>query len=305
MLNYLIKRLIQSLFVLFGITLVVFVVLHLSGDPVQLMVPPTASQAEVDALRQKMGFNDPIYLQYYRFLINIIHGDFGESYYYNEPAMKIVLERFPATVELSFSAMLIALLVAIPAGIISAVNRNGGIDAFIRLFALMGQCIPSFWLGIIFILLFSVNLHWLPTGGNNGIASLILPAVTLGMFSAASITRVLRSSMIEILGKEFIIVAWAKGLPQKVVILKHAFKNAFSSMMTIVGMQFAGLLGGSVIIETVFAWPGVGRLIVQSIVNNDFMVVEATVMLLASIFVLINFVVDILYCIINPRVKMQ
>ena len=305
MLNYLIKRLIQSVFVLFGITLVVFVVLHLSGDPVQLMVPPTASQAEVDALRQKMGFNDPIYLQYYRFLINIIHGDFGESYYYNEPAMKIVLERFPATVELSFSAMLIALLVAIPSGIISAVNRNGGIDAFIRLFALMGQCIPSFWLGIIFILLFSVNLHWLPTGGNNGIASLILPAVTLGMFSAASITRVLRSSMIEILGKEFIIVAWAKGLPQKVVILKHAFKNAFSSMMTIVGMQFAGLLGGSVIIETVFAWPGVGRLIVQSIVNNDFMVVEATVMLLASIFVLINFVVDILYCIINPRVKMQ
>lgn len=305
MLNYLIKRLIQSVFVLFGITLVVFVVLHLSGDPVQLMVPPTASQAEVDALRQKMGFNDPIYLQYYRFLINIIHGDFGESYYYNEPAMKIVLERFPATVELSFSAMLIALLVAIPAGIISAVNRNGGIDAFIRLFALMGQCIPSFWLGIIFILLFSVNLHWLPTGGNNGIASLILPAVTLGMFSAASITRVLRSSMIEILGKEFIIVAWAKGLPQKVVILKHAFKNAFSSMMTIVGMQFAGLLGGSVIIETVFAWPGVGRLIVQSIVNNDFMVVEATVMLLASIFVLINFIVDILYCIINPRVKMQ
>jgi peptide/nickel transport system permease protein len=302
---YLMKRLIQSIFVLFGITVVVFVVLHLSGDPVQLMVPPSASQADIEALRIKMGFNDPIYQQYLRFLANIFHGDFGESYYYNEPAMKIVLERFPATVELSLCAMIIALIVSIPAGIISAVKRNSISDGIIRLFALLGQCVPSFWLGILFILLFSVTLHLLPTGGNKEASSIILPAVTLGTFSAASITRVLRSSMIEVLGKEFITVAIAKGLPYKMVIMKHAFKNAFSGMMTIIGMQFAGLLGGSVIIETVFAWPGVGRLIVQSITNNDFMVVEATVILLASIFVLINFIVDVLYCVINPRVKMQ
>lgn len=305
MVQYLIKRLIQSVFVLLGITVVVFVVLHLSGDPVQLMVPPSATQAEVEALREKMGFNDPLYQQYYRFLMDMLHGNFGTSYYYNEPAMQIVLARFPATVKLASCAMVIALLLAIPAGIIAAVKRNHKVDAVIRTLALLGQCVPSFWFGIMMILLFSVKLHWLPTGGDTGVKSLILPAITLGLFSAASVTRVLRSSMIEVMGKEFITVAIAKGLPGYMVVLKHAFKNAFSSMMTIVGMQFAGLLGGSVITETVFAWPGVGRLIVQSIINNDFMVVEATVILLASIFVLINFVVDILYGMINPRVKLQ
>ena len=305
MLSYLIKRLIQSIFVLLGITVVVFVVLHLSGDPVQLMVPPSASQAEVEALREKMGFNDPLYQQYYRFLVDMLHGNFGTSYYYNEPAMKIVLDRFPATIKLASCAMLIALALAIPAGIVAAVKRNSKVDAVIRSLALLGQCIPSFWFGIMMILLFSVKLHLLPTGGNDSAKSIILPAITLGLFSAASVTRVLRSSMIEVMGKEFITVAIAKGLPGYMVVLKHAFKNAFSSVMTIVGMQFAGLLGGSVITETVFAWPGVGRLIVQSITNNDFMVVEATVLLLASIFVLINFVVDVLYCVINPRVKLQ
>lgn len=305
MVNYLAKRLVQSIFVLLGITVVVFVVLHLSGDPVQLMVPPSASQAEVEVLREKMGFNDPLYQQYYRFLVDILHGDFGTSYYYNEPAMKIVLDRFPATVKLASCAMVIALVLAIPAGILAAVKRNSKVDAVIRSLALLGQCIPSFWSGIMMILLFSVKLHVLPTGGNESVKSFILPAVTLGLFSAASVTRVLRSSMIEVMGKEYITVAKAKGLPGYLVIWKHAFKNAFSSMMTIVGMQFAGLLGGSVITETVFAWPGVGRLIVQSITNNDFMVVEATVILLAGIFVLINFIVDVLYCVINPRVKMQ
>lgn len=305
MLSYLLKRLAQSVFVLLGITVVVFCVLHLSGDPVQLMVPPSASQAEVEILREKMGFNDPLYQQYFRFLGNALKGDFGMSYYYGQPAMTIVLERFPATVKLASAAMLIALLLAIPAGILAAVKRNSKLDALIRSLALLGQCVPSFWFGIMMILLFSVKLHWLPTGGNDSLKAFILPAMTLGLFSAASVTRVLRSSMIEVMGKEYITVAAAKGLPGYLVIMKHAFKNAFSGMMTIVGMQFAGLLGGSVITETVFAWPGVGRLIVQSITNNDFMVVEATVILLASIFVLINFIVDVLYCVINPRVRMQ
>ncbi len=303
--SYLLKRLLQSVFVLLGITVVVFFVLHLSGDPVQLMVPPSASQAEVEILREKMGFNDPIYVQYFRFLTSALHGDFGTSYYYGQPAMDIVLERFPATIKLASCAMVIALALAIPAGILSAVKRNSKTDALIRSLALLGQCVPSFWFGIMMILLFSVKLHLLPTGGNESVKSIILPAITLGLFSAASVTRVLRSSMIEVMGKEYITVATAKGLSRYKVIMKHAFKNAFSGMMTIVGMQFAGLLGGSVITETVFAWPGVGRLIVQSITNNDFMVVEATVILLASIFVLINFVVDVLYCVINPRVRMQ
>ena len=305
MTSYILKRLLQSVFVIFGITLVVFCVLHLSGDPVQLMVPPSASQVEVERIRQEMGFNDPLYQQYFRFLTGALVGDFGQSYYYNEPAMKVVLERVPATVELAVAALVISIVIAIPAGIISAIKRNSVIDMVIRFFAMLGQCIPSFWLGIMFILLFSVTLHILPTGGNQGWASLILPALTLGMFSAASITRILRSSMIEIMGKEYITVAKAKGLLQSKVIMKHAFKNALSSVLTMIGMQFAALLGGAVITETVFAWPGVGRLIVQSITNNDFMVVEATVLLLAIAFVLINFIVDVLYCVINPRIRMQ
>ena len=305
MTSYILKRLLQSIFVIFGITLVVFCVLHLSGDPVQLMVPPSASQVEVEKIRQEMGFNDPLYQQYFRFLAGALVGDFGQSYYYNEPAMKVVLERIPATVELAVAALVISIVIAIPAGIISAIKRNSVIDMVIRFFAMLGQCIPSFWLGIMFILFFSVTLHILPTGGNQGWASLILPSLTLGMFSAASITRILRSSMIEIMGKEYITVAKAKGLLQGKVIMKHAFKNALSSVLTMIGMQFAGLLGGAVITETVFAWPGVGRLIVQSITNNDFMVVEATVILLAIAFVLINFIVDVLYCVINPRIRMQ
>jgi peptide/nickel transport system permease protein len=305
MTSYIFKRFLQSIFVILGITLVVFFVLHLSGDPVQLMVPPSASQSEVERIRQAMGFNDPLYQQYFRFLSGAIVGDFGQSYYYNEPAMKVVLERVPATIELAVAALLISVVIAIPAGILSAIKRNSIVDMLIRFFALLGQCIPSFWLGIMFILLFAVTLHILPTGGNNGLAALILPALTLGMFSAASITRILRSSMIEVMGKEYITVAKAKGLLPRKVIMKHAFKNALSSVLTMIGMQFAALLGGAVITETVFAWPGVGRLIVQSITNNDFMVVEATVILLAIVFVLINFMVDILYCVINPRIRMQ
>ncbi len=302
---YIWRRLVQSIFVLLGITIVVFCVLHLSGDPVQLLVPPSASQADVEQIRQEMGFNDPLYQQYFRFLKGAVQGDFGKSFYYNEPALKVVLDRVPATTELAVVAMIISLVIAIPAGIISAIKRNTVLDMLIRFFALLGQCVPSFWFGIMLILLFAVNLHLTPTGGRSGFASVILPAITLGMFSAASITRILRSNMIEIMGMEYITVAKAKGLTRFSVIMKHAFKNALSSILTMIGMQFAALLGGAVIVETVFAWPGVGRLIVQSITNNDFMVVEATVVLLAMTFVFINFVVDILYGVINPRVRMR
>lgn len=302
---YILKRLGQSIFVLWGITLVVFCVLHLSGDPVQLMVPPSASQAEVEALRESMGFNDPLYIQYGRFLQGAVVGDFGMSYYYNQPAMTVVLERLPATIFLAVCAMLVALVTAIPAGITSAVKRNSKLDAVIRSLALFGQCIPSFWLGIMLILIFSVKFRLFPTGGNAGTSSIVLPAITLGLFAAASITRILRSNMIEVLSKDYIVVAAAKGLSTWTIVMKHAFKNALSSILTIIGMQFASLLGGAVITETVFSWPGVGRLIVQSITSNDFMVVEATVVLLACAFVVINFIVDILYCVINPRIRMQ
>lgn len=299
------KRLFQSIIAILGITVIVFLVLNIAGDPVSLMLPETASFEEIEALREKMGYNDPIFVQYWRFLSGALQGDFGMSWNYKLPALQVVMERVPATVTLALSAMVIALLIGIPAGIISAVKRNSVLDTVIRSLALLGQCVPAFWLGIMMMLLFSVKLKVLPTSGFESWSALIMPATTLGVFTAATITRMLRSNMIEIMSKEYIDVARAKGLRGYVVIMKHAFKNALSSVCTIIGLQIAGLLGGSVITETVFAWPGIGRLLVQSINNSDFMVVEVIVILMATSFVVINFIVDILYCIINPRIRLQ
>lgn len=305
MAKYIGKRFLQSIIAVWGITLIVFLVLNVAGDPVTLMLPPTASFDEIEALRESLGYNDPIIVQYWRFLSNAVTGDFGMSYNYKQPALSVVMERVPATVTLAVTAFLISLLIGIPAGVISAVKRNTFLDTLIRSFALLGQCVPAFWLGIMMILLFSVKLKWLPTSGFSSWSALILPSITLGMFSAATITRLLRSNMIEIMGKEYIDTARAKGLNGWCVIMKHAFKNALSSILTVMGLQIAGLLGGAVITETVFAWPGIGRLLVQSINNSDFMVVEVIVILMAVSFVVINFVVDILYCVINPRIKLQ
>ena len=304
--KYLLKRLWQSVIAILGITVVVFVILHLTGNPVELMVSPTTPKEEMEILAEKMGFNDPLPVQYVRFLKGALVGDFGTSYYYNEPAMQVVLERAPATLTLACAALLICVVLGVPAGILSAVKRNSVSDAVIRVLALLGQCMPAFWLGMMLIMLFAVELQWLPTGGvDEGLRSLILPAFTLGLFSAATICRLLRSNMIEVLGKEYIDVCKAKGLPARKVISKHALKNALSSILTMLGMQFASLLGGSVITETVFAWPGVGRLVIQSITSSDFAVVECIVFLMAVVFVVINFVVDILYCVINPRIRLQ
>lgn len=305
MTKYLVKRLFQSLIAVLGITIVVFLVLNIAGDPVTLMLPETASFEEIEALREKLGYNDPILIQYWRFLSNALHGDFGMSYNYNRPAWDVVAERIPATVTLALASMGVALAIGIPAGIISAVKRNSVLDAVIRSLALLGQCVPAFWMGIMMMLLFAVKLKVLPTSGFASWSALVMPACTLGVFSAATITRMLRSSMIEIMSKEYIDVAKAKGLYGYVVVMKHAFKNALSSVLTIIGLQVSSLLGGSVITETVFAWPGIGRLLVQSINNSDFMVVELIVMLMAVVFVAVNFIVDVLYCVINPRVRLQ
>ena len=305
MIRFLSKRLIQSIFAVFGITVIVFIVLNIAGDPVALMLPETASFAEIEEMREKLGYNDPLLIQYWRFLTSALRGDFGMSYHYHLPALQVVLERVPATVTLATSAMCVALTVGIPAGIIAAVRRNTMLDTVIRTLALLGQCVPAFWLGIMMMLLFAVKLKVLPTSGFQTWSALIMPATTLGLFSAAMITRMLRSNMIEIMSKEYIDVAKAKGLGSWMIIMKHAFKNALSSVMTVIGLQVASLLGGSVITETVFAWPGIGRLLVQSINNSDFMVVEVIVILMATAFVAVNFIVDVLYCVINPRIRIM
>ncbi len=302
--GYILKRLFHSIFVLVGISLVVFIILHLTGDPAALLMPMDATPEQVAQFRQEMGFNDPIIVQYWRFFKGTLRGDFGQSFRHSQPALELVMERMPATIQLTLAAMVIALLVAIPVGIISAIRRNSILDHIGMTGALLGQSTPVFWLGIMLILIFSVTIQWFPSSGRGEIQHLVLPAITLGMFTMARTARMMRSSMLEVMGQEYMKTAKAKGLSPGMVILKHALKNAAIPVVTIIGMELGTLLGGAVITETIFAWPGVGRLAVQAIYNRDYPVVQAAVFLLASIFVLVNLVVDLLYTYLDPRVKL-
>jgi ABC-type dipeptide/oligopeptide/nickel transport system permease component len=303
--GYLARRALQSVLVLLGISFVVFFILHLTGDPALVLLPPDASAEDVRKFREAMGFNDPFLVQYGRFLKGALHGDFGQSVRHGEPAFGLVMERMPATFELSGAALLIAVSLAIPAGIVSAVRRNSALDYISTVVALLGQSMPTFWLGIMLILLFSVQFHLLPSSGHGTFQHLILPAITLGLFTTARITRLTRSGMLEVLNQDYIRTARAKGFGDRLVVWKHALKNAAIPVVTIVGIELGTLLGGSVITETIFAWPGVGRLSVQAIYNRDYPVVQAAVFLLASTFVVVNLIVDLLYAYLDPRIRLQ
>jgi peptide/nickel transport system permease protein len=284
---------------------VVFIILHLTGDPTVLLLPPDASAEEIAKFRRAMGFDDPLYLQYWRFLRGAVRGDFGNSLRHEEPALALVWQRMPATIELTTVALGVALVLAIPAGIVSAVFRNTSVDYVSTVVALVGQAMPTFWLGIMLILVFSVGLHLLPSSGRGGFTHLILPALTLGLFTTARIMRLTRSGMLEVLGQDYVRTARAKGVGERRVVWKHALKNAGIPVVTIVGLELGTLLGGAVITETIFAWPGVGRLSVQAIYNRDYPVVQAAVFVLASIFVLVNLIVDVLYTYLDPRIRIR
>jgi len=303
--TFLLRRLLQSLVVLFGVSFVVFAILYLTGDPALVLLPPDASAADVVRFREVMGFNDPFLVQYGRFLKGALHGDFGQSVRHGEPAFGLVVERMPATFELSGAALLIALCLAIPAGILSAVRRNSILDYISTVVALLGQSMPTFWLGIMLILLFSVHFNLLPSSGRGGWENMVLPAVTLGLFTTARITRLTRSGMLEVLNQDYIRTARAKGVANRPVVWKHALKNAAIPIVTIVGIELGTLLGGSVITETIFAWPGVGRLSVQAIYNRDYPVVQAAVFTLSATFVLVNLIVDVLYTYLDPRIRLS
>ncbi len=305
MFRYILKRLGQSIIVLLGVTLVVFVVMNLTGDPLDFILPPGTPPEVYDRYEKELGYDQPIAVQYGRFLINAVQGDFGESHYYKKPAMEVVLSRVPATLQLALTALGLSILVGIPLGVLAAIKRGTPLDASIRFVALLGQCVPIFWLGMVLMLVFSIMLRWLPTYGNGSLKHLILPAVALSAYSCASIARLVRSGMIDVLGQEYITVARAKGVRELAVVMKHAFKNSLSSVLTILGLQMASLLGGSLVTETVFSWPGLGRLLQQAVLNRDFTVVEAVVCLIACTFVLVNLLVDIFYAVINPRIKYQ
>ena len=302
---YLGRRLAQSLLVLLGVSFVVFFILYLTGDPALVLLPPDATADDVRQFRQAMGFNDPFLVQYGRFLGGALRGDFGQSIRHGEPAFSLVVERMPATFELAAAALLIALVIAIPAGIVSAVRRNTIVDYVATVVALLGQSMPTFWLGIMLILFFSVQFNVLPSSGRGGLSHLVLPAITLGLFTTARITRLTRSGMLEVLNQDYIRTARAKGVGGSPIVWKHAFKNAAVPIVTIVGIELGTLLGGSVITETIFAWPGVGRLSVQAIYNRDYPVVQAAVFLLATTFVLVNLVVDVLYTYLDPRIRLR
>ena len=302
---YLLRRLVQAVLVLLGVSFVVFFILYLTGDPALVLLPPDATAEDVRAFRETMGFNDPFIVQYGRFLGGALRGDFGQSVRHGEPAFPLVLERLPATFQLSGAALFLALLLAIPAGVISAVRRNTAVDYCATVVALLGQSMPTFWLGIMLILIFSVQFNLLPSSGRGGLEHLVLPAVTLGLFTTARITRLTRSGMLEVLNQDYIRTARAKGVSGQPIVRKHAFKNAAIPIVTIVGIELGTLLGGSVITETIFAWPGVGRLSVQAIYNRDYPVVQAAVFLLATTFVLVNLVVDLLYTYLDPRIRLR
>ena len=302
---YLARRFAQSLLVVLGVSFVVFFMLHLTGDPALVLLPPDATPEDVRRFREQMGFNDPFLAQYGRFLAGVLRGDFGQSVRHGEPAFHLVVERLPATFELAGAALLVALCLAIPAGIISAVRRNTALDYVSTVIALLGQSMPTFWLGIMLILVFSVQFNLLPSSGRGTLQHLVLPAVTLGLFTTARITRLTRSGMLEVLNQDYIRTARAKGVSDRPVVWKHALKNAAIPIVTIVGIELGTLLGGSVITETIFAWPGVGRLSVQAISNRDYPVVQAAVFTLSTTFVLVNLFVDVAYTYLDPRIRLR
>ncbi len=303
--TFFLRRLLQSLVVLLGVSFVVFFILFLTGDPAAVMLPPEASAEDIRNFRESMGFNDPFFVQYGRFLVGALRGNFGTSIRHGEPAFGLVVERMPATFELAGAALVIALLLAIPAGFVSAVRRNTVVDYISTVVALLGQSMPTFWLGIMLILFFSVQFQVLPSSGRGTWQHLVLPAITLGLFTTARITRLTRSGMLEVLNQDYIRTARAKGVSDPPVVWKHALKNAAIPIVTIVGIELGTLLGGSVITETIFAWPGVGRLSVQAIYNRDYPVVQAAVFLLATTFILVNLLVDLVYTYLDPRIRLR
>jgi len=304
-LAFLLRRLAGSLAVLAGVATVVFFILHLTGDPAAIMVAPDATKAEIAAFRHAQGFDRPLVLQFVSYAGGLVHGDIGKSLRHETPALALVLERLPATMELAFFALGVMLLVAVPAGVVSAIKPNSAIDWIVRLFALVGQSAPTYWIGLMLILLFGVGLGWLPVSGIGGLRHLILPGLTLGFFSAAKIMRLTRASMLETLGTDYLRTAAAKGLAPVRVIVNHALRNAWLPIVTAVGIEFGTLLSGAIITENIFAWPGIGRLAVQGVLDRDFPVVEGVVLITATIFVLINVLVDVTYAVLDPRIRYE
>jgi len=302
-LRYAINRVLWGIVAIIGVSIIIFAATRASGDVVDFILGPERTEQDVIELRAKLGLDKPLYIQYFIFLGNAARGDWGESYRFHQPAMSLVMERMPATLELTGAALLFAVIVALPVGVFSARRPGGGTDTFGKGFVILGQAMPAFWVGLLLMWFFSVEFRVLPTAGRGTIQQLIMPAVTLGWYSVAALLRLTRSAMLDVLSSDYIVVARAKGAPDSIIIWKHALRNALIPVVTMFGLQLAHLLGGTVIIETIFAWPGVGRTIVEGVFSRDYTIVQAGAFMISVFFVAINLLVDLSYAVINPRVR--
>jgi peptide/nickel transport system permease protein len=303
--RYLAGRLVWSVVAIWGVVTLVFVILRLSGDPAAVLLSPQGTKEEYEAIRRSLGLDLPVPAQYALFLVRSAAGNFGSSFQFGVPALGVVLERIPATLSLTGTASALIVLVAIPLGVLAAVFRNSWVDYLTSGLALLGQAAPNFWLGFMLILLFAVQLRWVPTSGRGTLAHLALPALTLALQPIAKIARLTRSEMLEVLEANYVRTAHAKGMAPARVTLGHALKNASLSIVTVLGLDIGYLLGGAIIVETVFSWPGLGRLVIEAINNRDFPVVQAAVVVIAIFVVAVNVLVDLLYAVLDPRIRLQ
>lgn len=302
--GFVLRRAGYALISLFLLSLTIFCFVRVTGDPAALLVEPGASPGDIAAIHHQFGLDRPLWVQYWLFMSALLHGDLGQSFYYQTPVMQLYLSRLPNSIELAFVAMIFSLVIGIPAGILAAVHVGRFWDSFGKLLTLLGLSMPSFWVGLLLILLFSVYLGWLPSSGSGTPWHLIMPAFALGWYFAAAHMRLTRSSMLEVLGSEYIKLARIKGLPQMLVIGKHAFKNALIPVLTLAGINLVLMINVAVVVETVFAWPGIGRLLYEGIAFRDFPVVQGVVIMGGAMIVVVNLLIDILYAVIDPRIRL-
>ncbi len=301
--RYFISRLVQSVFLLFGVLLLVFIMVRVTGDPAALMMPREASPEDVEAFREKMGFNDPTLVQFSRFISGAVTGDFGDSLHFKTPAMPMVVDRLPATVQLALTGLFFAVVVGIPLGLVGGFNPGTAVDNIGRLLALLGQSVPNFWLALIMILFFAVRLRWFPSFGRDEWKSVIMPAFVLGLPVMGQVVRLTRSAVLEIRGEDFIRTAHSKGLMPKTIYIKHVLRNVAIPLVSVIGIQFGYMLGGSIYIEYIFSWPGMGQLLQQSIGWRDFPLVQALAVFTSAIVLIINLLTDMAYAVIDPRIR--
>ena len=300
---YIAARLATALLVILGVSVVSFVLTFLTGDPAEIMLPPGATAQQIATFRAEWGFDDPLAVQYWRFLRRAVHGDFGVSLRHGQSSLPLIVARLPATFQLTVTAMVLAIVLAVPLGVLAATRRGSAVDLLAMGVALFGQSVPNFWLAIMMILLFAVSWGVLPTSGRDGWTHVIMPAAAIAINLMALLTRLVRTAVIEVLSEDYVRTARAKGLRELLVVAGHAVPNALIPLVTVVGLQFGYILGGAVVIETIFTWPGVGLFTIQAILNRDYPVVQASVFILATAVVLINLIVDLLYVWLDPRIR--